>query len=69
MEKNCQYDIVLDEEPVQRIANCSRTNHVEGWHHRLSNVVHSYFYLFIRSIQNDDAYNLAISLHHLATGR
>ncbi|CAF1103817.1 unnamed protein product [Rotaria sordida] len=47
-------------------------NHVEGWHHRLNNdlnnVVHPHFYLFIRAIQNDYAYNSAISSRHLATG-
>ena len=36
-------------------------NHLEGWHHRLNNdlhnVVHLHFYLFIRAIQNDYAYN------------
>ncbi|CAF3969809.1 unnamed protein product, partial [Rotaria sp. Silwood1] len=48
-------------------------NHVEGWHHRLNNdlnnVVHPHFYLFIRAIQNDYAYNSAISSRHLATGK
>ena len=47
-------------------------NHLEGWHHRLNidlhNVVHQHFYLFIRAIQNDYAYNSAISSRHLATG-
>ena len=47
-------------------------NHVEGWHHRLNNdlnnVVYPQFYLFIRTIQNDYAYNSAILSRHLATG-
>ena len=47
-------------------------NHIEGWHHRLNNnlnnVVYPHFYLFIRAIQNDYAYNSAISSRHLATG-
>ncbi|CAF3401864.1 unnamed protein product [Rotaria socialis] len=47
-------------------------NHLEGWHHRLNNdlnnVVHPHFYLFIRAIQNDYAYNSAISSCHLANG-
>ena len=47
-------------------------NHVERWHHRLNNdlnnVVYPYFYLFIRAIQNDYAYNSTISSRHLATG-
>jgi hypothetical protein len=47
-------------------------NHVEGWHHRLNNdlnnINHPHFYLFIRAIQNDYAYNSAMSLRHLATG-
>ncbi|CAF1101598.1 unnamed protein product [Rotaria sordida] len=47
-------------------------NHVEGCHHRLNNdlnnVVHPHFYIFIHVIQNDYAYNLAISSCHLATG-
>jgi hypothetical protein len=50
-----------------------RTNNsVEGWHHRLNsdlnNVVHPHFYVFIRAIQNDFAYNSAISSRHLQTG-
>ncbi len=43
----------------------------EGWHHRLNNdlnIVHPHFYLFIRAIQNDYAYNSAILSRHLATG-
>ena len=45
-----------------------RTNsHVKGWHHRLNNVVYPHFYLFIPAIQNDYAYNSAISSRHLAT--
>ena len=32
-------------------------NHLEGWYHRLNNVVHPHFYLFIGAIQNDYAYN------------
>jgi hypothetical protein len=46
-------------------------NHVEGWHHRLNNdlnIVHPHFYIFIRAIQNDYAYNSAILSRHLATG-
>ena len=47
-------------------------NHVEGWHHRLNNdlhnVTHPHFYIFIREIQNDYAYNAAISSRHSATG-
>ena len=47
-------------------------NYVEGWHHRLNNnlnnVVYPHFYLFIRAIQNDYAYNSVISSRHLATG-
>jgi hypothetical protein len=47
-------------------------NHVDGWHHRLNNhsnnIYHPHFHLFIRAIQNDYAYNSAISLRHLATG-
>ena len=47
-------------------------NHVERWHHRLNNnlnnVVYPHSYLFIRAIQNDYAYNSAISSRHLATG-
>ena len=47
-------------------------NHVEEWHHRLNNnlnnVVYPHFYLFIRAIQNDYAYNSAILSRHLATG-
>ena len=43
-------------------------NHLEGWHHRLNNVVHPHFYLFIRAIENDYAYNWAILSGHLATG-
>ena len=42
-------------------------NYVEGWHHRLNNVVYPHFYLFIRAIQNDYAYNSAISSRHLTT--
>ena len=46
-------------------------NHVEEWHHRLNNdlnnVVYPYFYLFIRAIQNNYAYNSAISLRHLTS--
>ena len=43
-------------------------NHVEEWHHRLNNVVCPHFYLFIRAIQNDYAYNSEILSRHLATG-
>ncbi len=44
---------------------------VKGWHHRLNNdlnIVHPHFYLFIRAIQNEYAYNSAILSRHLATG-
>ena len=47
-------------------------NHIEGGHHRLNNdlnnVVYPHFYLFIRAIQNNYAYNSAASSRHLATG-
>ena len=36
-------------------------NHVEGWYYRLNNVIYPHFYLFIRAIQNDYAYNSTIS--------
>ena len=43
-------------------------NYVKGWHHRLNNAVYPHFYLFIRAIQNDYAYNSAILSHYLAIG-
>ena len=43
------------------------SNHIKGWHHRLNNFVYPQFYLFIRAIQNDYAYNSAISSRHLTT--
>ncbi|CAF1163796.1 unnamed protein product, partial [Didymodactylos carnosus] len=51
----------------------SRTNNSsEGWHHRLNtdlnHVIHPHFYMFIRAIQNDYAYNSAISSRHTAIG-
>ncbi|CAF4579652.1 unnamed protein product [Rotaria sp. Silwood1] len=47
-------------------------NNLEDWHHRLNNdlnnVVHPHFYILIRSVQNDHAYDSAILLRHLKTG-
>ncbi|CAF1113890.1 unnamed protein product [Didymodactylos carnosus] len=46
-------------------------NSLEGWHHRLNidlnHIIHPHFYMFIRAIQNDYAYNSAISSRHTAT--
>ena len=43
-------------------------NHVEGWHHRrhtdLNNVTHPHFYVFLRTSQNDYAYNAAVGARH-----
>ncbi|CAF1035928.1 unnamed protein product [Didymodactylos carnosus] len=52
---------------------CHKTNNsLEGWHHRLNtdlnHIIHPHFYMFIRAIQNDYAYNSAISSRHTATG-
>ncbi|CAF1616006.1 unnamed protein product, partial [Didymodactylos carnosus] len=47
-------------------------NSLEGWHHHLNtdlnHIIHPQFYMFIRAIQNDYAYNSAISSRHTATG-
>jgi hypothetical protein len=34
----------------------------------LNHITHPHFYMFIRAIQNDHAYNSAISSRHIATG-
>ena len=48
-------------------------NHLEGWHHRLNNdlnnVTHPHFYVFLRAIQSDYAYNSAISSRYSMTGK
>ncbi|CAF1371580.1 unnamed protein product, partial [Didymodactylos carnosus] len=46
-------------------------NSLEGWEHRLNtdlnHIIHPHFYMFIRTIQNDYAYNSAILSRHTAT--
>ncbi|CAF0841155.1 unnamed protein product [Didymodactylos carnosus] len=51
----------------------SRTNNsLEGWHHRLNTdlnyIIHPHFCMYSRAIQNDYAYNSAISSRHTVTG-